>query len=76
MKVMSFRTTEAQIDVLHDITHGTATSASEIIRRAIDTELERLFHASEEGLYKLPKYKQEHIMQYFDWSDIQEAINE
>lgn len=73
MKVMSFRTTQEQIDVLHSVTHCSAKSASQIIRLAIDQELESMLEASKEGIHELSKEREQTIQEYLDWASHQDG---
>lgn len=73
MKVMSFRTTEEQIDLLHQLTHCTSNSASQIIRLAIDKELQDILDASREGIHKISPEKESAIENYLGFLDPNEV---
>lgn len=64
LKVISFRTDQDQIDVLHNITHCTTNSASQIIRNAINRELEMIRLDVEMGGVDMDKDKQELLENY------------
>jgi hypothetical protein len=71
MKVMTFRTTESQIDILHKITHGTSQSASSIIRSAIDGELASILELSEIGGFNLTDKEKEELRLYLETTDFE-----
>ena len=75
-QVMSFRADSQLIDILHGVTHGTKTSASDFIREAIHDKLIMLQFHAETGDVKLSKEQKEELDEYIGFAKHLQDIEE